>query len=65
MSVQAIVKKKSGKTRSGKGFSREELKEAGIDLKTALRLQIPVDMRRKTKWAENVEALRDFLQKPR
>jgi ribosomal protein L13E len=64
MSVKAVVKKKSDKTRSGRGFSREELKDAGIDVHKALKLRLPIDLRRKTKHQENVSALKEFLQKP-
>jgi large subunit ribosomal protein L13e len=64
MSVKAIVKKKSDKLRSGRGFSREELKDAGIDFQKALKMRLPIDLRRKTKHQENVSALKEFLQKP-
>ena len=46
MKVEAIVYKKNGKPRKGKGFSRKELEEAGITIKEALKLGIPVDRRR-------------------
>jgi len=65
MSVKAVVKKKSGKTRSGRGFSRGELKEAGIDFQRALKLRLQIDLRRKTKHVENVRALKKDLQKTR
>ena len=65
MSVRAVVKKKGGKTRSGRGFSRDELREAGIDFQQALRLRLPIDQRRKTKHTENVKALKRFLRKNR
>ncbi len=60
MSIKAIVKKK-GKTRKGRGFSRKELKETGLSLSRALRMGVPVDIRRKTKHEENVEALKPYL----
>jgi ribosomal protein L13E len=62
MSVKAIVKKKTGKTRNGKGFSRDELREAGIDFQKALRLHLQIDQRRKTKHTENVKALKRLLK---
>jgi len=63
MSLQSTVKKRRGETRRGKGFSRGELREAGIDFQTALRLRIRIDQRRKTKHEENVKALKQYLQK--
>ncbi|MEM3730544.1 MAG: ribosomal protein L13e [Candidatus Bathyarchaeia archaeon] len=56
------VYKKDGKQRFGKGFSREELKKAGLTLKEALKLHIPIDSRRKTAHDENVEAIKTFLK---
>jgi len=63
MSVQSVVEKRGGETRKGRGFSRGELREAGIDFQTALRLRIPVDTKRKTKHEENVKTLKQLLQK--
>lgn len=63
MALKPKVFKKGGKQRYGKGFSREELKKAGISLKEALKLSIPVDFRRKTTHNENVEAVKAFLEK--
>ena len=60
---EAIVKKRFGKTREGRGFSREELKEVGLDFRQALSLHLRVDARRKTKHAENVKALKLLLRK--
>jgi len=50
------------RTREGKGFSRDELKEAGIDRKHASRLRLPVDLRRKTRHAENIKLLKRYLK---
>jgi len=63
MSAQATVAKKFGKTRSGRGFSRGELGEVGLDFSQALKMSLPIDQRRKTKRAENVKALKQFLRK--
>jgi len=59
--VRPIVRKKSGKQRQGRGFSRGELKKAGTNMKDALRLKISVDSRRKTVLEENVEAVKTLL----
>lgn len=57
--------KKDGKQRCGKGFSREELKKAGLSFKEALKLGIPVDSRRRTSHKENVKVARTFLKNRR
>jgi ribosomal protein L13E len=45
--------------RNGRGFSKSELKEAGIvDIRMAKNKGIPIDVLRKTTIAENVEQLR-------
>lgn len=62
MKVQSAVRKKGGGTRGGRGFSRGELREVGVDLKQALKLGIPIDLRRKTKHEENVEMLKQHLR---
>jgi len=59
MSIEAIVKRKR-KTRKGKGFSREELREVDLSFSGALRRGIPIDTRRSTKHEENVTRLKDY-----
>lgn len=58
--IKAMVYSKS-KRRVGKGFSRGELKAVSLTIKEALKLNIPVDERRKTKYEENIETLRRHL----
>lgn len=60
--IKPLVFKKGGKQRAGKGFSLNELKEANLSVKTALKLGVPVDPRRKTIHKENVKALIDFME---
>jgi len=62
MTTKPKVFKKGGKQRFGKGFSPGELKKAGLSLKDALRLGLPVDSKRKTAHEENIEAVKAFLQ---
>jgi large subunit ribosomal protein L13e len=62
MAVKSKVIKKGGKQREGKGFSREELKKAGLSLTEALRLGVPIDSRRRTAHEENVGAIKTFLE---
>jgi len=62
IAIKPIVFKRDRKQRYGKGFSREELKKAGLSLKEALKLNIPVDSRRKTAHKENVNTVKRFLK---
>ena len=49
--------------RNGRGFSKSELKEAGIvDIRMAKNRGIPIDVLRKTAKAENVEQLRPIAE---
>jgi len=62
-SAKAVVEKKSDKTRRGRGFSKSELGEVGLDFHQARRLRLPIDQRRKTKREENVKTLKQLLRK--
>jgi large subunit ribosomal protein L13e len=62
MQLQPMVQKKKGGTRRGKGLSRSELREAGLDYRQALKLGIPIDLRRKTKRKENITTLKEHLR---
>ncbi len=66
MSIHSISRGKA-KGKKGKGFSRKELKEAGLDLQEALRLALPIDSRRSSRHEENVETLKTYIKetKPR
>ena len=57
MTIQAVVDR-GRKKRVGRGFSRNELKEVDLSLIEALKLGIPIDIRRSTNRKENVENLR-------
>jgi len=63
MKIQSVVQKRKDRSRKGKGFSRGELKEANIDFRRALKLAIPIDLRRKTKHEENITALKAHFHK--
>ncbi len=47
--------------RIGRGFSLEEIKQAGISIKEAKARGIPIDKRRKTAHKWNVEALKKIV----
>jgi large subunit ribosomal protein L13e len=49
----------SGKQRAGKGFSRQELKKAGLDLRAQKKYNLRIDKRRKTAYEENVKLLKE------
>jgi ribosomal protein L13E len=50
-------------TRKGRGFSRSELKESGLDnLKVVRKNRIPIDVFRKTKIPENIEQLKPIVK---
>jgi ribosomal protein L13E len=58
----ATIRKKDGKPKEGHGFSREELRKVELDRGKALRLKIPVDLRRRSSHEENVEVLKARLK---
>lgn len=53
--MQAVVKEGS---RNGRGFSLAELKEAGLDFRSARKHGVPTDVWRTTKYDQNVEQLK-------
>ncbi|MEM3832017.1 MAG: ribosomal protein L13e [Thermoprotei archaeon] len=48
--------------RIGRGFSIGELKEAGISKEQAMLLGVYIDVRRKSVYKENIDALKRFLE---
>jgi large subunit ribosomal protein L13e len=62
--ISPIIKRGS-KVRTGKGFSMDELKEAGLTAGEARHLGVPVDQRRSTSYPENVEGLREWVEEAR
>jgi len=61
--IKPKILKPDGKQRSGRGFSREELKTAGLNPAEARKLELPVDRRRKTAHDQNVEAIKAYVEK--
>ena len=61
--VKAQILKPDGKKRIGKGFSKSEVKKAGLDSVSARRMGLPVDPRRRTVHDENVEAIKAHVEK--
>ena len=62
MKITVVVFKKDGKPKEGRGFSKEELKKSTLDFEKALRLGIPVDLKRNTLHEENVASLKHYLK---
>lgn len=60
--IKPKILKPGGKQRSGRGFSLEELKKAGLNPIQAKKLEIPVDSRRKTAHNQNVEAIKAYAE---
>jgi ribosomal protein L13E len=61
--IKAMITAQSGKERPGKGFSPDELKEAGLTTGDARKLKVPVDRKRKTSHEENITALKSHYEK--
>jgi len=62
--ISPIVKR-GAKVKTGKGFSIDELREAGLNVGEARHLGVPVDQRRSTSYPENVEGLKEWVEKAR
>jgi large subunit ribosomal protein L13e len=64
--VKAIVITKDifgeRKKRIGRGFSINELKEAGVKIDEARKIGIYIDFRRKSKNMENIEKLKEIIK---
>lgn len=56
--IKAMIIKPNGKTKKSKGFSPNELKEAGLTKQDAKKIGIPFDVKRKTTHEENVATLK-------
>jgi ribosomal protein L13E len=63
--IKPSILKPDGKQRSGRGFSLEELKKAGLNFAEARRIGVPADLRRRTVHDENVKVLKAYAEKKR
>ena len=61
--IKPKIRKHDGKQRSGRGFSRGELKKAGLNKAEAKNLELPVDRRRKNAHDQNVEVIKAYAEK--
>lgn len=56
--LKIIITKQNGKQSVGKGFSPNELKEAGVDMQQAKQCGFRVDVKRKSTHPENVACIK-------
>ena len=61
--IKPFITCQTGKRRLGKGFSPDEIKEAGITVKEAREIGMPVDFKRKTSHEENIKNLKVHAEK--
>lgn len=61
--IKATITKHNGKTKQSRGFSPNELKEAGLTKQDAKKIGIPLDVKRKTMHAANVATLKAHTPK--
>ena len=53
---------KSAEPRRGRGFSREETSQASLTIDDARKMGLIIDIRRKTVYPENIEALKQYMK---
>ena len=53
---------KVSRPRRGRGFSREETSQAGLTIDDARKMGLIVDLRRKSVYPENIEALKQYMK---
>jgi len=58
-----VARKRSGGKRQGRGFSRGELKKAGVSVGQALRVGLPIDLRRRMVYEENVKLVTQRVER--
>jgi large subunit ribosomal protein L13e len=54
--------RRGDKERTGRGFSQDELKEAGLTVGEARHLGVPVDLNRRTSYVDNVGRLKAWVE---
>jgi len=61
--IKAQILKPDDKKRDGKGFSKAEVKKAGLNSVSARKMGLPVDPRRRTVHEENVAVVKAYAEK--
>ena len=58
----SVKSPKTSRPRRGRGFSREETHQAGLTIRDARKMGLIIDLRRKSTYPENVEALKQYMK---
>jgi ribosomal protein L13E len=61
--MKAVITKQNGKQRLGRGFSPNELEQAGLNMQDAKKIGIPMDIKRKSVHEENVTCIKAHAKK--
>lgn len=61
--IKPKILKPDERKRFGRGFSREEIKKAEVNLAVARSIELPIDLRRRTAHDENIEAIKVYAAK--
>jgi ribosomal protein L13E len=56
--IRPTIQKPNGRTKSGKGFSPNELAKAGVNKLQAKQMGFPIDYKRRTAHDSNIEQLK-------
>jgi ribosomal protein L13E len=60
--LKILITKQNGKQSVGKGFSPNELKEAGVNMQEAKQFGFRVDVKRKSAHQENVDCIKSHAK---
>lgn len=60
--IKPTIIKRNGKQKLGKGFSPDEIKQAGISIQKAKQMSLPVDKKRKSIHDDNVKSLKEHAK---
>lgn len=60
--IKPTITKQNGKQKLGKGFSPDEIKQAGISRQKAKQMGLPVDKKRKSIHDDNVKSLKEHAK---
>ena len=61
--IKAVITKRTKKQSTGKGFSPNELKGAGVNMQQARQIGLPVDIKRKSSHDENIATIKAHAKK--
>jgi ribosomal protein L13E len=61
--MKAVITKQNGKKSIGRGFSLNELKEAGLTKQDGKKIGVPLDVKRKSLHEENVTCIKTHSER--